>query len=158
MLEPRRATHRYSVVLAVVVLVSSVVAGAAVASHREQARGESEHARVECPADRSERGDLDHHRPPQPTVRGLLTQQVGVGLRSAAVLRLDGYGRVVAAATNTGCPPRQTDDIYVKMNGSAALFKDLNISKVQWDGDFSEPGTFYPQSHVRLCLLSRRCL
>jgi hypothetical protein len=158
MLAPRRSTHRYSVMVAVVVLVSSVVAGAAVASHREEADGESDHARVECPADHSERGDLDHHRAPHPTVRGLLVQQVGVGLRSATVLHLDTFGRVVDAATNTGCAPRQTDDIYVKMNGSATLVTDVNISRVHWDGDFSKPGTYYRQTHVRLCLFSRGCV
>jgi hypothetical protein len=144
--------------LAVVVLVSFVVAGAAVASRQEEAHGESEHARVDCPADRAARGDLDHHRPPQPTVRGLLLQQVGVGLRSAAVLRLDRFGRVVSAATNSGCPPQQTDDIYLTLGGSTRLVTDVNISRVHWDGDFTEPGKYYGQAHVKLCLLSRRCV
>jgi hypothetical protein len=155
---PPRSTHRYSVTVAVLLLVSSVVAGAAVASHRDEADGESEHARVECPSDRSARGDLDRRRPPQPTAHALLVQELGVGLRAATVLRLDMFGRVVAAATNSGCPPRQTDDVYVKVNGSTTLVTDVNISRVEWDGDFSEPGKYYRQSHARLCLLSRGCL
>jgi hypothetical protein len=158
MLTPRRSTHRYSVTVAVVVLVSFVVAGAAVASHRDEAKGESNHARNECPADRSERADLDHHRSPQTSVPSLIVEEVGVGLRSVTVLRLDTFGRVVAAATNTGCPPKQTDDVYVTISGSTKLVADVNISRIEWDGDFREPGTYYRQSHVRLCLLNRGCL
>jgi hypothetical protein len=158
MLTPRRSTHRYSVTVAIVVLVSSVVAGAALASRREEAQGESAHARIECPADRSARGDLDRRRPPQPSAPGLLVQQVGVGLRSATVLRLDVFGRVVAAATNTGCAPRQTDDVYVTLNGHATIITNVNVSTVQWDGDFAKPGTYYHQEHVHLCLVNRRCL
>jgi len=158
MLTPRRPTHRYPITVAIVIVVSSVVAGAAMASHREEAEGESNHAPAVCPTDHVERGDVDRRRPPQSTVHPLLAEQVGVGLGPATVLRLDMFGRVAAVATNTGCPPRQGDDIYVKVNGSTTRVNDVDISRVQWDGDFSHPGKYYRQRHARLCLLSRGCL
>ena len=158
MTNERRSPHLYSRAFGLVLVVTFVVAGVAGASRHENATAESPREKVSCPGDHDSVGDVDHHRSPKaPQPVGLLHVGLGVGVNSVAVLRLDLFGRIIAAATNSGCPPRSTDDVYVVWAGATKLMTDINISRVRWKGDFSDAGRFYPQEKLRWCPLSRHC-
>jgi hypothetical protein len=155
----RRSPTSYPAIVGVLLLFTVVVAGVASASHHDEATAESPHERVTCPADHGQVGDVDHHRAPRSEGPSDSVQmEVGVGLHPAAVLRLDRFGRIVAAATNTGCPPRQTDDIYIlRVRGPAQLITDIDVSRLRWRGDFVDTGRFYTQSRLSWCPTTRRC-
>ena len=77
---------------------------------------------------------------------GMLQQLISVRVRGTMFLRVDKSGRVVAAATNTGCRPSKQDDVFLlRPNGSIEPTTLLDIDKCDWTGDFSVPGRFQPQ-------------
>jgi hypothetical protein len=154
----RRSPANYPNIIGLLLVATLVVAGVASASRNDEVTAESPREKVTCPADKEAMGDVDRHRPSGASEpHALLNVELGVGLRSAAFLRLDLFGRIVAAATNTGCPPRQTDDLYVIWGGKVQQTTDINISRLRWKGDFSAAGRYYPQDRLRWCPLSRRC-
>jgi hypothetical protein len=83
---------------------------------------------------------------PPPTAGGM-TQTVSVRIEPTSLLKLDSDGHVLAAETNTGCAPRATDHIYVVLrNGNLVENTKVDVSKVQWTGDFTQFG-FVSQHH-----------
>ena len=71
---------------------------------------------------------------------------ISVAVPAVALLRLDARGRVTAAATNTGCAPRQSDQVYVvQPDGSLVATTRVRVGAVHWTGDFTTPGRMQPQ-------------
>lgn len=65
-------------------------------------------------------------------------------------LEVDEAGRLIAAATNTGCAPRSGEDMVVR-RPDRSVVKDasIDLDSVQWVGDFTHLATLLPQSdHV----------
>ena len=74
-------------------------------------------------------------------------QEIAVRVAATALLRVDNTGRVTSAATNSGCPPRQDDDVYiVRPDGSIEAATRVDIDSCEWAGSFAVPGRFEPQS------------
>ena len=74
---------------------------------------------------------------------------VTVTVPPVALVRLDRRGRIAAAATNTGCAPRASDDVYiVRRDGRArpasARFVERRLDR-RWVGDFTERGVYQRQ-------------
>lgn len=70
-----------------------------------------------------------------------------VGVPRTAVVRVDRRGRAVAAWTNTGCPPRPGDEVWVERDdGSLILSTDGALSSRWWTGDFTVPGVWVRQT------------
>ena len=77
-------------------------------------------------------------------VSGQLT--IAVTVPAVALLRVDARGRIIAAATNTGCRPRQGDIAYVvQPDGSLVADHRVRPDIVDWTGDFRVPGRMQPQ-------------
>lgn len=73
-----------------------------------------------------------------------------VTIPPVAWLEVDEAGRLVAAATNTGCAPR-TGDTVVARRPDRTVVRELTIDldEVAWVGDFTEPAVLEPQTdHV----------
>jgi hypothetical protein len=92
--------------------------------------------------------DHNHHPDPNPPPSsGMVLQTVTVSVHATDLLKVDRRGRVVEAATNTGCVPRQGDDVFLLLpNGSVVQTADFDLKSCQWLGDFRLPGVFQPQS------------
>jgi hypothetical protein len=88
-----------------------------------------------------EHRSCDH---PSPTTHA--ADVVTVAVPPTAFLRVDGAGRVVAAATNTGCAPRATDDIYLfRTDGGIVRGTSTVLAHRHWHGDFTHAGEYQPQ-------------
>lgn len=71
---------------------------------------------------------------------------VTVSVPATALLRTDRGGHVVAAATNTGCAPRPSDDIVlVRPDGTFEPAPSPQMANRRWFGDFTAPGIYQPQ-------------
>jgi hypothetical protein len=80
---------------------------------------------------------------PTGTAEALL---VTVAIPGVAIVHIDPTGRIIAAVTNTGCAPRQSDMLYVKnADGTLALSTTLRAERVRWTGDFTKIGVLQPQ-------------
>ena len=76
--------------------------------------------------------------------------KVTVTVPAVAWIELDAEGRLVAAATNTRCAPRDGDKLAVR-GPDRRLLTDVTIdlAAIHWVGDFTEPGVLVPQAdHV----------
>lgn len=76
--------------------------------------------------------------------------KVTVNVPAVAWIELDADGRLVAAATNTRCAPRDGDTLAVR-GPDRRLRTDvtLDLAAIHWVGDFTEPGVLVPQAdHV----------
>jgi hypothetical protein len=73
--------------------------------------------------------------------------QIVVSVPSTVFLRVDSDGRVIAAGTNTGCLPRDTDEVYVfRPDGTIEPTLDIDVRDCDWTGDFTVAGRYQPQS------------
>ena len=92
-------------------------------------------------------GDDHHHHPgPNPPPSGMLQQILTVGVHPTDLLKVDRRGRVIAAATNTGCVPRQGDDVFLfRPDGSGVLTTSFDFVSCRWMGNFSIRGLYQPQ-------------
>jgi hypothetical protein len=71
---------------------------------------------------------------------------ITVTVPRTVLLRMDKRGHIIAAATNTGCPPQAGDDVYViSPDGSIARSAAVDIASTRWVGNFATPGAFEPQ-------------
>lgn len=69
---------------------------------------------------------------------GGLEQRVTVSVPRTAIVVVDHRGRVVEAATNTGCRPRAGDDVYVQRpDGTMVPAVPGAFAGVAWTGDFT---------------------
>ena len=69
---------------------------------------------------------------------GTLAQQVIVTVPRTAIVVVDHRGKVVEAATNTGCRPGAGDDIYVQRpDGTIVPAPPGAFAGVAWRGDFT---------------------
>jgi hypothetical protein len=77
---------------------------------------------------------------------GLNVPQVAVQVPATVLLKLDAAGHVVEAATNSGCAPRLTDDVYLIEPDGTVHSGDANVLVGhQWVGDFTGAGVYQPQ-------------
>ena len=74
-----------------------------------------------------------------------MQQHVAVSVPRTALLELDAAGAVVAAATNTGCAPRQGDDVYVRTASGDLVAGEQALLARAWVGDFRDAGVYQPQ-------------
>jgi hypothetical protein len=73
-------------------------------------------------------------------------QPISVTVPAVALLRVDVDGRVVAAATNTGCAPRTSDAVYLfHEDGSIEAVSAAALAGQVWIGDFTKSGVFAAQ-------------
>lgn len=135
-MSPLKAMRAVSAVLtsavAVALLTSGIVGTHPAGAQRGSAKGVQQ-SLVEAPGcgDR----DLD---PPSPD---------DVVTRPTVFVEVDGTGRIVAAATNTGCAPRRGDDAFlVRPDGDIVQSMADVIAHCEWTGDFTVPGRFQAQS------------
>lgn len=120
-------------------------------SHRDDDRSRSGPGRGpgERDVDHGRDDDARHrHGPiPQPSPDGILLQDLTVDVRATDLLKVDRRGRVIAAATNTGCVPRRGDDVFlIRPDGSAVQTAEFDFNSCRWLGNFRTPGVFQPQS------------
>lgn len=76
--------------------------------------------------------------------------KVTVTVPAVAWIEIDADGRLVAAATNTGCAPKDGDKLAVR-GPDRHLLTDvaIDLGAIHWVGDFTEPGVLAPQAdHV----------
>jgi hypothetical protein len=72
--------------------------------------------------------------------------QISVSVPATTILRIDKHGRVIAAATNTGCVPSRSDDVFVfRPDGTLAPTNARVIDRCDWRGDFTVSGRYQPQ-------------
>jgi len=77
---------------------------------------------------------------------GMSAQQVTVQIPATVLLKLDAAGHVAEAATNSGCAPRLTDDVYLIEPDGTVHSGDANmLVGHQWVGDFTAAGVYQPQ-------------
>ena len=79
-----------------------------------------------------------------------VAMKVTVSVPAVAWIELDADGRLVAAATNTRCAPRDGDKLAVRGPDRRLLTEvTLDLATIHWVGDFTEPGVLVPQTdHV----------
>lgn len=69
------------------------------------------------------------------------SQVVTVTVPATVIVRIDRFGRVIAATTNTGCAPRPDDAYLLHLpDGTYADASAEQFAAVSWRGDFSAPG------------------
>ena len=69
-----------------------------------------------------------------------------VRVPAITLLRLDHSGRVAAAATNTGCAPRPTDQIYIaRADGTLQRTSSIRVDHHRWTGDFTVAARYQTQ-------------
>lgn len=91
-------------------------------------------------------GDLRSASSPAVTVdAAAVTQVVSVAVPRVAMIEFATDGRVVAAATNTGCAPRPGDEVYL-VQADGSLARTSVLPRVDWVGDFTAIGVFQPQT------------
>jgi len=133
-----------------------VVAAGAIGIHasvtqasRESSRGRESRVVEVAACDRADDGRGDDHRArrgPRPVASGGLQQSVVVRVPPTVLLRVDSSGRVIAAATNTGCVPSEGDDVFVfRPDGSIHQTTTFDVESCDWSGNFTVPGQFQTQ-------------
>lgn len=72
---------------------------------------------------------------------------ITVTIPPVAWLEVDENGRLLAAATNTGCAPR-TGDTVVARRPDRSVVADvaIDLDTVAWVGDFTQPAVLVPQT------------
>lgn len=71
---------------------------------------------------------------------------VTVAVPAIGVIRVDDRGRVLAAMTNTGCPPRPGEEMWLMYpDGSMQPAPAERFAGHRWIGDFSEQGEYVAQ-------------
>jgi len=74
------------------------------------------------------------------------TQSISVFVPPTALVRVDAAGHVIAAATNTGCRPVQSDDFFtIHADGSVNRARPGEYAAQHWTGDFAAPGVYVAQ-------------
>ena len=97
---------------------------------------------VEAPAC----GDLHVHPFPHRATSSATQQTVVVRVPATTLLRVDRWGRVTAAATNTGCAPRATDQVYVaRADGTLQRTFSIHVDHYRWTGDFTVAARYQMQ-------------
>ncbi len=76
---------------------------------------------------------------------GTVTQSIAVVVPPTAIVRLDDRGRVVAAMTNTGCPPAASDEVWHQRPDGTLERAPEGAADHDWTGDFTERGVFVAQ-------------
>lgn len=78
---------------------------------------------------------------------GAVTQTITVTVPRTAIVSLDADGSVVAAMTNTGCPPSEGDEFWVRRAGAAEIEPAswVTFRTHRWQGDFSQSGVVVSQ-------------
>jgi len=75
-----------------------------------------------------------------------VSQTVSVVVPRVAMIEFGADGRVVAAATNTGCAPRPGDEVYIVLDdGNLVAASDFALDGIEWRGDFTAAGVFQAQ-------------
>lgn len=75
----------------------------------------------------------------EPPAASTTVQAISVSVPRTAIVDVDHRGRVVAAATNTGCRPRAGDDVYVRRPDSTITPAPPGaFAGVAWRGDFTQ--------------------
>ena len=78
-----------------------------------------------------------------------LQQVISVGVPRTVFVRVDKSGRITAAATNTGCPPRNGDDFFLfRPGGTIEPTTSINADACNWSGDFAVVARFYAQQCI----------
>jgi hypothetical protein len=73
-------------------------------------------------------------------------QVVSVNVPASAFIKLDDADGIVAAATNTGCAPRASDDIWLFRTDGTIVPGDASfIQGRTWTGDFTVAGAYQEQ-------------
>lgn len=80
---------------------------------------------------------------PEPAA-GSVTIQVTIP--PVAWLEVDETGRLIAAATNTGCAPRTGDEVFVRRPDSTLVEVTVDLDAIAWVGDFTQPAVLAPQT------------
>ena len=89
--------------------------------------------------------DDGHDHQPAETTDGLL-QIINIAVAKTAFLRVDRSGRVIAAATNTGCMPRRGAEVFLlHLGGQIEPSPNFDVTSCRWLGDFTAAGRFQPQ-------------
>jgi hypothetical protein len=84
---------------------------------------------------------------PLPTESTGAQPVVAVSVPATAVIQVDDDGRVVAAMTNTGHPPRPDDDLWLmNPDGTMQPASAERFTEQVWIGDFAEPGVYVVQT------------
>lgn len=85
--------------------------------------------------------------PASPNVAGDMAQTITVTIERTTLLRVDRRNRITAAATNTGCHPRNGDRVYViSPSGTYTEVSDVDLDDIDWKGSFRTIGGFERQS------------
>jgi hypothetical protein len=102
--------------------------------------------------------DDDHDNDSDAEPDGQLLPSFEVGLDPTTFVKVDRNGRIVSAATNTGCRPISGDTVYLFLpDGSITLAPYLDLDEIDWKGSFRSPGEFYRQTPQRGCLKTTPC-
>jgi hypothetical protein len=92
------------------------------------------------------------------TTAGHLLPDFVVGLAPTTFLKLDRRGRIVEAATNTGCRPTPGDVVYVAVPGGDIIEAPyLDLAAITWRGGFRVPGVYHRQDPQRGCVTPVPC-
>ncbi len=122
--------------------------GLAVAS-RSEVRADTVRSSIVRERDH-ERDDADdrenEHHGTTPTPAGGVSQAIVVTIPRIAVFKVDGQGRITAAATNTGRAPAAGDITYVLGSDGSYRPTAVDLSRRRWKGDFSDSMRFQRQS------------
>ena len=76
----------------------------------------------------------------------VVRQMITVHVPATTFLRVDRSGRVTSAATNTGCQPSNSDDVFLFRPGGTIETTAIDVDTCNWTGNFSVPGRFQPQT------------
>ncbi len=94
-----------------------------------------------------DRGNVPAAPPQQSEGRspGGVSQPISVTVPRTAIVRVDDRGQVLAAMTNTGCPPGASDDVWHQHPDGSLVRAPAGAADRAWVGDFSERGVFVAQ-------------
>lgn len=74
---------------------------------------------------------------------------IEVSIPPVAWLEVDEAGRLLAAATNTGCAPRTGDTVVARRPDRSVVAEvTIDLDEVAWVGDFTEPAVLVPQTDL----------
>jgi len=71
---------------------------------------------------------------------------IHVTIPPVAWLEVDETGRLIAAATNTGCAPRTGDEVFVRRPDRTLVEVTVDLDTIAWVGDFTQPAVLVPQT------------
>lgn len=81
-----------------------------------------------------------------PVTAGDAAGVVTVTVPHVTFVYLDTAGRVTAVATNTGCAPRATDQVYEYLPGATGpVAATFDLAATAWTGDFTQIAVPQPQ-------------